>query len=156
MVNQMAQNEKLMDALQMIVTNLSQQADGHALESRILASKGYAKLADKYAEHAAEERGYVEKIADRILDLGGVLSNDQKEPMPLCENPVEWVKIDLKISVEGLSALKKIMCLAVEDVTTYDILKDYYKDEEEDMYWGEQQLELIEAIGVQNWLVQQL
>jgi bacterioferritin len=76
--------------------------------------------------------------------------------MPLCENPVEWVKIDLKISVEGLSTLKKIMCLAVEDVTTYDILKDYYKDEEEDMYWGEQQLELIEAIGVQNWLVQQL
>ena len=152
----MAQNEKLMDALQSIVTNLSQQADGHALESRILASKGYGKLAEKYAEHAAEERGHVEKIADRILDLGGVLSNEEKDTMPLCENPVEWIKIDLKISVEGLSMLKKIISLAAEDFTTYDLLKDYYKDEEEDMYWGQQQLELIEAIGVQNWLVQQL
>jgi bacterioferritin len=152
----MAQNEKLMDALQSIVTNLSQQADGHALESRILASKGYGKLAEKYAEHAAEERGYVEKIADRILDLGGVLSNEEKDTMPLCENPVEWIKIDLKISVEGLSMLKKIISLAAEDFMTYDLLKDYYKDEVEDMYWGQQQLELIEAIGVQNWLVQQL
>ena len=121
----MAQNEKLMDALQSIVTNLSQQADGHALESRILASKGYGKLAEKYAEHAAEERGYVEKIADRILDLGGVLSNEEKDTMPLCENPVEWIKIDLKISVEGLSMLKKIISLAAEDLTTYDLLKDY-------------------------------
>ena len=152
----MAQNEKLMEALQMIVTNLSQQADGHALESRILASKGYSKLAEKYAEHAEEERGYVQQIADRILDLGGKLKNEAKPEMPVCEDPVEWIKADLKISVDGLATLRQIMCLAVEDVTTYDILKDYYKDEEEDMYWGEQQLELIEAIGVQNWRVKQL
>ncbi len=42
------------------------------------------------------------------------------------------------------------------DYATYDLLKEYYLDEEEDLYWGEQQLELIEAIGKQNWLVQQL
>ncbi len=29
-------------------------------------------------------------------------------------------------------------------------------DEEEDMYWSQQQLELIEKIGLQNWLVKQL
>ncbi len=152
----MADNEKLMNALQMIVTNLSQQADGHMIQSRIFASEGFGKLADKYAEHASEERGYVVQIADRILDLGGTLKNEAKPEMPVCKDPVEWVKTDLKISVDGLAVLKDIMCLAVEDVTTYDILKDYYKDEEEDMYWGEEQLELIEMIGVQNWLVQQL
>ncbi|MBR4504131.1 MAG: hypothetical protein IKP20_04065 [Candidatus Methanomethylophilaceae archaeon] len=152
----MAQNEKLMEALQMIVTHLSQQADGHALESRILGAKGYSKLAEKYAEHAEEERGYVIKIADRILDLGGKPKNGAKPETPVCDDPVKWVKYDLKVSVDGLATLKQILCLAVEDVTTYDILKDYYKDEEEDMYWGEAQLELIEAIGLQNWLAKQL
>ncbi len=152
----MADNKKLMDALQMIVTSLSQQADGHMLQSRIFASQGFDKLADKYAEHASEERGYVIQIADRILDLGGKLENGAKIQMPVCEDPVEWVKADLKISVDGLATLKQIMDLAVDDVTTYDILKDYYKDEEEDMYWGQGQLELIEKIGLQSWLVKQL
>ncbi len=36
------------------------------------------------------------------------------------------------------------------------MLKEYYQDEEEDMYWGEQQLELIECIGVQNWILRQM
>ncbi len=29
-------------------------------------------------------------------------------------------------------------------------------DEEEDMYWSEQQIELAEKIGLQNWLTAQL
>lgn len=49
------------------------------------------------------------------------------------------------------------MCaIYLRKVTTYDMLKVYYKDEEADMYWGEQQLELIECIGVQNWITQQI
>ena len=43
-----------------------------------------------------------------------------------------------------------------DDFTTYDMLKDYYKDEEEDMYWTEQQLELVERIGLQNWFATQI
>lgn len=43
-----------------------------------------------------------------------------------------------------------------EDVTTFDIMKEYLKDEEEDMYWSEQQIALIEKIGYQNWLMKQM
>lgn len=44
---------------------------------------------------------------------------------------------------------------AQDDLTTFDILKAYYQDEEGDMYWAEQQLALIELIGKQNWLAKQ-
>lgn len=152
----MATKMKLEEALHLIVTNLSQQADGHMLESRILASRGYGKLADKYAEHAEEERGYVVKIADRMLDLGFEVRNEAKPAMPVSSDPVEWIKTDLKISKEGLAFLSDILVLAHGDVTTFDILKDYYKDEEEDMYWGEEQLDLIKDIGKQNWLAMQI
>ena len=43
-----------------------------------------------------------------------------------------------------------------EDVTNFDIMKEYLKDEEEDMYWSGQQLDLIEKIGYQNWLIKQM
>ncbi|MBR1774746.1 MAG: hypothetical protein IJ759_04385 [Bacteroidales bacterium] len=48
------------------------------------------------------------------------------------------------------------MAEVCEDVTTYDIMKEYLKDEEEDMYWSEGQLALIEKIGYQNWLIKQM
>lgn len=148
--------EKIIADLQVIVTNLAQQADGHLIQSRIFAAKGFRKLASKYAEHATEERGYVEKFIDRILDLGGKVKLENKKEGVVFENPIDFIKHDLQVSVDGLAWLKKVLDNAKDDVTTYDMLKGYYKDEEADMYWGEQQLELIECIGVQNWILQQL
>lgn len=52
--------------------------------------------------------------------------------------------------------LKEITELARDDYATYDILKAYYLDEEEDMFWAESQLDLIECIGKKNWLLQQI
>lgn len=152
----MAQNEKIIAGLQAIVTGLSQQADGHAIQSRIFASEGFSKLADKYAEHAAEERGYVDQCIDRILDLGGEVKLEAKEAAPVCKDPADWVKYDLQVSKDGLAWLGTLVEEARTDYTTFDILKKYYQDEEEDLYWGEAQLELIECIGKQNWLLQQL
>ena len=43
-----------------------------------------------------------------------------------------------------------------DDFKTYDILRAYALDEEEDMLWSETQLNLIGKIGLQNWLVKQL
>lgn len=142
--------------LQFIATNLAQQADGHLIQSRVFAAKGYSKLAEKYAGHATEERGYVEKCIDRILDLGGKVKLEAKKEGNVIEDPIEWVKHDLQVSKNGLEMLAKMVVTAQDDLTTYDLLKDYYQDEEEDMYWGEQQLELIEVIGKQNWILRQL
>ena len=152
----MANNEKVIAGLQTIVTDLAQQADGHQLQSRIFASMGFNKLADKYAEHAEEERGWVTKCIDRLLDLGCEVKLGAKEDKPVCKNPVDWLKYDLQVSIDGLAWLKDITEAAREDYTTFDILKAYYQDEEEDMYWGQAQLDMIECIGVQNWLLQQL
>ncbi len=147
----MTQREQIIEGLQLIVTDLAQQADGHAIQSKIFASKGYTKLADKYAEHATEERGYVDQCIDRILDLGGTVKNETKKERPTYTDPIEWIKYDLQVSKDGLEALKKLTECARDDYKTFDILKEYYNDEEEDMYWAEQQLELIEKIGETNW-----
>ena len=152
----MEQKEMILAGLQGIVTGLSQQADGHVIQSRIFAGKGLTKLADKYAEHAVEERCYVDQCIDRILDLGGEVKNEAKASAPVYTDPIEWVKYDLQVSIEGLAGLEALIGAAVGDFVTYDLLVDYYKDEEEDLHWGEQQLALIEVIGKQNWLLQQL
>ena len=60
----MADTKKILEGLQIIVTDLSQQADGHAIQSKIFDAQGFSKLGEKYAEYAAEERGYVDKCTD--------------------------------------------------------------------------------------------
>lgn len=152
----MEQNQKLVQGLQEIVTGLSQQADGHNIQSKIFSAQGFSKLGEKYAEHVAEERGYVDQCINRILDLGGEVKNATKTETPVYTDPIEWIKYDLQVSKDGLAWLATIVEEAKDDFTTFDILKEYYKDEENDMYWGEQQLELIEKIGRQNWLNMQI
>ncbi|MDD6712327.1 bacterioferritin (cytochrome b1) [Sharpea azabuensis] len=150
------ENKQYLEGLQMIITQLSQQADGHMIQSRVFKAEGFNKLADKYAEHATEERGYVQQCIDRLLDLGCEVKLEAKAEGKVCKDPVEWIKYDLQVSKDGLAALAPMIEEARQDYTTYDILVKYYQDEEEDMYWGEAQLELIECIGRNNWLVQQL
>ena len=147
----MADNKKVLEGLQTIVTDLAQQADGHAIQSRIFASQGFSKLADKYAEHASEERGYINQCIDRLIDLGCEVKNGAKKETPVCCDAIDWLKHDLQVSKDGLAWLASIVDAAKDDLTTYGILKDYYQDEESDMYWAEQQLELIKTIGKENW-----
>lgn len=103
--------------------------------------------------------GFVEKCIDRLIDLGCEVKLESKTEGPVYKDPVEYIKYDLSLSrnEEGLALMKEVIALAmVEDYASYDILKDYMQDEDEDANWMEEQLELIELIGKQNWLVHQL
>lgn len=52
--------------------------------------------------------------------------------------------------------LEGIVSLDQVDIGSYDILKENNLDEEEDLNWSQSQVELIEKIGLQYYLVQQI
>lgn len=145
--------QKSLQTLQFFITNLNAQAFSHKLQAKIFGSKGYTVLEAKYDSHAAEESDNVAKFIDRFLDLGGSLKQEAVGEQKLYEDPIDFIKADHKISVDGIEYLRGCMDAVKEDYTTFDLLKEYLKDEEEDMYWQEDQLQLIEAIGEQNWLM---
>ena len=63
---------------------------------------------------------------------------------------------DLDIEKAGVDLLYKCCEGLINDPTTYEIMVAYLKDEEEDLYWSQGALELIEKIGQQNWLFTQV
>lgn len=148
--------KKSIEALQFFVTGLSEGAFVHKVQGQIFKSQGLSKLGEKYIGHFSEEMGWVEKFVDRILDLGGEVKVEEHKARPLCYDPVEYIKEDLKIQEPGVELLRKCMASVAEDPITYDLLKAYLADEEEDLFWSTGQIELIKKIGVQNWLVKQL
>ena len=148
--------QKTIEALQFFVTGLSEGAFVHKVQGHIFKSQGFTKLGEKYLGHFDEEMGWVEKFIERILDLGGEVKVEKHESRALIYDPVEYIKEDLKIQEPGVELLRKCMASLIDDPTTYDILKAYLLDEEEDLGWSQGQLEIIEKIGVQNWLFTQI
>lgn len=148
--------KKSIEVLQMFATGLTEGALVHKLQGQIFKSQGFSKLGQKYVDHFNEEMGWVEKFYDRILDLGGEVKSEGSKARELVKNPIEYIKADLKIQEEGVKLLYKCMETLHDDPTTYDIMKAYLADEEEDLYWSQGALELIECIGAQNWLFTQV
>ncbi len=148
--------QKSIEALQFFVTNLSEGAFIHKLQGQIFNSEGFTKLSEKYIGHYTEEMGWVEKFANRILDLGGELKAEGQKARDLICDPIEYLKADLAIQQPGVEMLRKCMENLTADPTTYDLMKAYLTDEEEDLYWLEEQISLIDMIGTQNWLVKQI
>ncbi len=143
-------------ALQFFATGLSEGAYVHKLQGQMFKSQGFTKLGEKYISHFSEEMGWVEKFVERILDLGGDVKFEGMKERALVCDPVDYIKEDLKIQEAGVDMLYKCMETLTSDPTTYEIMKAYLKDEEEDLYWSQNALELIEKIGQQNWLITQL
>lgn len=147
---------KSIAVLQAYATGLAAQSLQHKVQSKIFADQGFAKLGEKYAEHSTEEMGWVDQFVERILDLGGTPLVQNAPEMPVFTDPVEYIKSDLEISHREVPVLMNVTLSLQDDFKTYDILRAYALDEEEDMLWSETQLDLIEKIGLQNWLVKQM
>ncbi len=145
--------QKSIDALQFFVTNLNAQSFQHKLQAKLFGSLGFKKLEAKYLDHAKEEAEFVDQFIGRLLDLGGELKMEAVEAQPLYKDPIEFLKADYKVSVDGIEFLRKCMDGIKDDLTTFDMMKVYLKDEEEDMYWSEEQLGLIEIISAKPWLM---
>ena len=150
------EKQKTIEALQFFVTGLSEGAFVHKMQGQLFNSKGFTKLGQKYIDHFNEEMGWVEKFTERILDLGTEVKFEGMKSRDLISDPLEYVKADLAIQEPGVELLMKCMEGVKDDPITYDLLKDYLKDEEEDLFWSQGAVELIEKIGSQNWLLLQL
>lgn len=152
----MADKNAEIQALQAVVTGLSAQSYGHRIQGLVFGAKGLAALADKYAEHADEEMGWVEKFVGRILDLGGEVKIEATPEAKVYDDIVDYLKSEKKVSEEGIAQVTAMMPVFEGDFVAYEDMKAYLIDEDADLQETNQDLELIELIGVQNWLVQKL
>lgn len=148
--------ENTIELLQKIGNKILNQANIHDLVALNFEAQGFSKLGDKYKSHASEEHDFSQKLFNRILDLGGKICYQNQVSFETPASPLEWLRHDLEVSKEGLEELLPLVGAASNDLVTYDLLKAYYKDEDDDLQWTQQQLNLIDAIGYQNWLTQQL
>lgn len=148
--------KEIVAMLQGYVTAVTANAISHKFQAQVFGNQGYTKLQEKYNGHAQEELDFVAQVIDRMLDLGGEVKQEASEALPIITDFSQYLKADAKKQAAGMKVLEEQVTHDNFDVTTYDILKDYYIDEDEDLNWDLQNLDLIEQIGIKNYLTKQL
>ena len=79
-------------------------------------------------------------------------------PIRVGENPVEQHKLDLELELEAVERLNRTIALARDrsDNGTRELLESTLKDEEESVDWLEAQLHIVDEIGAEAYLAEQI
>lgn len=152
----MQDKSKEIEALQAIVSGLSTQSYSHRIQGIVFGSKGLTAIENKYMAHAQEEMDWVEKFANRILDLGGEIKIEATPEVKVYDDIVAYLKSEKQVSIDGIAQVTEMMPLFEDDFVAYEDIKAYLIDEDGDLQETIQELELIELIGLQNWLTVKL
>jgi bacterioferritin len=102
--------------------------------------------------------GHADDVIERILFLEGVPNMQRLSPVHVGEDPIEQHKVDLALELEAVERLNEGVALARErgDNGTRDLLESILRNEEESVDWLEAQLHIVEEIGVEPYLAEQI
>ena len=146
--------EALNDILSAELTAINQ----YFIHYKMCANWGYEKLANKKRHESIDEMKDADAVIERILYLDGVPNMQRLKPVRVGENPVEQHKLDLALETEAVARLNKAIALCREkaDNGTREILEEILKGEEHAADWLEAQLHIVDEIGAENYLAEQI
>lgn len=128
------------------------------LHAEMCENWGYTKLSNYIKKQSIGEMKHAEALVERILFLEGMPRLDQLPALKIGKDVPTQLKNDLALergAVDDYNAAVQT-CRDAGDNATADFLKEILKDEEQHVDFLETQLELIDKIGLQNYLTQQI
>ncbi|MBD9357207.1 bacterioferritin [Methylomonas albis] len=133
--------------------------DQYFIHSRMYQNWGFNKLYERINHEVQDETGHADALIKRILFLEGTPDLSKREPLAVGSDVPEMLKNDLAVEYKVVADLRKVIayCETVRDYQTREILEMMLDDTEEDhAHWLEQQLGMINIIGLQNYLQSQI
>ena len=132
--------------------------DQYFVHSRMYADWGLVKLHERLAHEFDDEKGHAEALIERILFLEGIPDLSTREPLKVGKDVPSMLENDLALEYSVAGSLKEAisLCEKERDFQTRQVLDKLLEDTEMDhAYWLEQQLGLIERMGLENYLLSQ-
>lgn len=152
-------NAKVIEHLQSLLNCELAARDQYFIHSRRYLDWGYHKLYERINHEMEEETEHADWLINRMLFLEATPDLSKPDKLKTGDDVPAMLKADLEVEYYVAEALRKAIktCEKAQDYDTRRILMQLLKDTEEDhAYWLEQQLRLIDTLGLPLYLQSQM
>lgn len=128
------------------------------LHAEMCENWGYERLGEHTRKESIEEMRHAEKLMERILYLDGTPNMTDYFKINIGKDVLAQFKNDLQLEYDAVKRLNDFVekARALGDNGSRDLFQHILEDEEQHIDWLEAQLGMIEEIGIQNYLAQQI
>ena len=140
------------------LTNELTAINQYFLHSRMYRHWGFEKLGKKEYDESIGEMKHADKLIERVLMLDGLPNLQALHKLMIGETVPEILNCDLQLEHVSQKTLKEgiSVCEQARDYVSRELLEAILDDTEEHIDWLETQMELIEQVGLQNYLQSQM
>ena len=145
---------QVIDFLNKALLNELTAINQYWLHYRMLHNWGVLKLAAYERHESIEEMQHADKLADRVLFLGGLPNFQALGRLRIGESVEEILKADLALEHDAIPLLREAIshCEAVRDFVSRDLFAEILRNEEQHVDFLETQFEMIARMGLQNYV----
>jgi bacterioferritin len=124
----------------------------------MLKNWGFHKLGDKEYEESIDEMKHADEVIERILFLEGLPNLQDLGKLHVGEDVPELLQSDLDLELDARDDLQAAIayCEAHKDYVSRLLFDSILKSEEGHVDWLETQIEVIEKVGLENYLQSQM
>jgi bacterioferritin len=151
-------NAKVIAALNEALQEELLAINQYFLHAEMCENWKYEALAKFIKKQSIDEMKHAEKIIERILFLDGTPSVTGPGQLKVGKNVKEQLANDLELELGAVQLYNRAVKLARDesDNATAEFFQVILKDEEEHVDWLEAQAHLIQDLGYERYLTQQL
>jgi bacterioferritin len=151
-------NDEVINVLNEVLTSELTAINQYFIHSKMCDDWGFQKLAAKKREESLEEMKHADLIISRILFLEGVPNMQRYFPVTVGEDAIEQHRLDLQVEYDAVKRLNSgiTLCRDKGDNGTRELLEAILRQEEEGIDWLEAQLHLVESVGRERYLTEQM
>lgn len=145
---------QVIDFLNRALTNELTAINQYWLHYRVLHHWGIHKLAAYERHESIDEMKHADTLAERILFLDGLPNFQAIHKLKVGETVEEILRADLAVEMEAIPLLKDAIqhCESVRDYVSREIFERILENEEEHVDFLETQFEMIERMGLPNYI----